>query len=684
MTEPISEIVNTSPMTAESLILSTIIVLGCALLILLVGRKLRLPILIGYFLTGIIIGPSCLHFITEEEVKMLADMGVILMMFTIGLETPLKKLLEMKKIVLIGGTLQLVLTTAAVTGILMAVGMSFNVALFIGFLVAHSSTAIIMNLYQRSGEIDKPHGKIALGLLIFQDLNVIPMMLLVPFLSPSDNPDIVASIIKLLIGLGSLTGILIAAVYLVPKILRHIALTRNGELFIIGIVVISLGIAVLMNFTGVELSLGAFIAGVAISGTEYSHEVLGLVSPLRDILTSFFFISIGMMLNLKFVWENIGFILLLAVFLLLLKTGINFLSSRVIGVSKGVSLLAAVGLSQIGEFSFILGQTGLNSNILDTNTYQFFLAISILTMTVTPLLVTTMPKIIKRFNPDKVPQNDSHDPMTEEHEIIVGYGLTGQYVVKALEKMKIEYVVLETNAKTVSTEQKKGIPIIFGDATRDAVLSYAGIEKATDLVITIPQQDVIKAIVGTARRMNPNIIIITRTQFISDTAELYKLGADAVIVDERESAIQMFQRIIATRNMPAEDVEQLSKIMRRELYDRWIEQPYMFMKRTGKNTNFLESLLVRVRQTEIQLSKEMEQIQEIEVMPNSDVCNKRLNEIHFRRNYGVSILAIKHPGNEGEEVSPNETVQLKAGDIVVILCDYKKYEKILQLFTNKP
>ncbi|MCQ2377412.1 MAG: cation:proton antiporter, partial [Methanocorpusculum sp.] len=204
-------------MDEAELIFSVLVVLVCAIVVLLIGRKLRMPIMIGYFITGIIVGPYGFGLITLDQVNLLSELGVILLMFTIGLEISVKNLLAMKKIVLIGGTLQLVLTTAAVCGIMMACGFTFSVSLFIGFLVAHSSTAIIMNIYQRSGEVDKQHGKIALGLLIFQDLNVVPMMLAVPFLAGTGNEDIVGSIISLVVGLVILGIILVAAVYLVPK-----------------------------------------------------------------------------------------------------------------------------------------------------------------------------------------------------------------------------------------------------------------------------------------------------------------------------------------------------------------------------------------------------------------------------------------------------------------------------------
>ncbi|MDO5846927.1 MAG: cation:proton antiporter [Methanocorpusculum sp.] len=671
-------------MDEAELIWSVLVVLVCAIVVLLIGRKLRLPIIIGYFITGIIVGPYGFGLITLEQVNLLADLGVILLMFTIGLEISVKNLLAMKKIVLIGGTLQLVLTTAAVCIIMMAVGFTFNVSLFIGFLVAHSSTAIIMNIYQKSGEIDKQHGKIALGLLIFQDLNVVPMMLAVPFLAGTGNEDIVGSIISLVVGLVILAGILIAAIYLVPKILRHVALTRSGELFVIAIVVICFGIAWLMSMNGVSLALGAFLAGVAISGSDYNHEILGQIAPIRDILTSFFFVSIGMMLNLDFVWNHIPIILGLSAALLAFKTLINFISVKAIGVATGAALLSAVGLSQIGEFSFILGSTGVNSGILSPEIYQIFLAISIVTMAASPFLVALLPKIVNKYVKPKVTAPPDTEEVKKDHEIIVGYGLVGQYVARALERMKIDYVVLETNAETVSAEHAKGVPIFFGDASREAVLEYAGIHNATSIVISIPQMDAVKAIISVARRMNPQINIITRSRFISETSGLYKIGADSVIVDERESAVQMFKRILASKQMPVQDIEQFSKEIRSELYDKYVDLPVTASKNTVvSHPKILDSLFVRAKQADDALSSEMSHISQIRVENGCSVCGKCLSDIHLRRDFGVSVIAIKHAGEKDAEVSPAGTTSLTAGDTVVVIGDRKSITKMLPLFLEE-
>jgi CPA2 family monovalent cation:H+ antiporter-2 len=649
-----------------------------------------MPFIIGYFITGIIVGPACLGLVTEEQVSLLAELGVILLMFTIGLEMSLKSLLSMKKIVLIGGTLQLVITTAAVWAVMVAVGFDSNVALFIGFLVAHSSTAVIMNLYQNSGEIDTQHGKIALGLLIFQDVNVIPMMLMVPILAGNAEMNLVSELMNFGVGMIVLVIVLVAAIFLVPRFLTRVALTRSKELFIISIVAICFGIAWLMSLNGVSLALGAFLAGIAISESDYSHEVIGQILPFRDLLTSFFFVSIGMMLNLVYVWEHLVLIIAVAILLLFGKTIINFVSVKAIGIASGAALLSAIGLSQVGEFSFILGSTGLEAGILTQDVYQVFLAITIVTMAVTPFAVNAGPALAKKLIKPKVPggnifdnDNESCDVQPKEHVVIVGYGLAGQYVAKALKRVDIPYIILELNAETVNREKRRGERIVYGDATRDSILEYAGLMKARTIVISIPDMEAIKAIICTARRMNPRINIITRSRFISETEELYRLGADEVIVDEREAAIQIFRRILANEQVPQQDLDQYVKQVRNDLYDQYIDAKMALHAQETERSGWFDAIRLKAKSIDDKTAANRSSVEQIHVCKNCEVAGKRLSDIHLRANYGVSVIAVRR-GEEGGDavVAPDGNTVLEEGDTAVVIGERAAITEILPLFTE--
>ncbi len=740
--------------TDAELITAVFIILACALAIQLLGRRIKMPLIIGYFLTGIVVGPYGLGLIGESGVSLLAELGVILLMFTIGLEISLKNLLSMKKVVLIGGGLQLCLTTAAVWAIMVMLGFPSNTALFTGFLIAPSSTAIIMSLYQQSGDIENAHGKIALGMLIFQDICVIPMMLLVPIIAGNSSKNLAFELLNLGFGMLILAFVLVAAIIFVPRLLTKVASFRNHELFVITIVVICFGIAWLMSLNGVSLALGAFLAGVAISESEYSYEIIGQVMPIRDILTSFFFVSVGMMLNLGYLSSHVLIIGVIAVVLLFGKTIINFVSLKAIGVMSAVAFLSAVGISQIGEFSFILGLSGLQSGIVDNDLYQIFLTVSIITMAITPYLVNYAPAIVKKQMTGKasavadepidfgfetadtatdtepaettatagtvgtaevtgasasaaipaasaesagisseiagetpVKRSRSTKPhIYKKHVIVVGYGICGQFVVKALKKTGIKYVILELNPATVEAERKKGEEIIYGDASRDTILNHVKAEKAGAIVVTIPNGEVTKAIITTARRLNPSIYIIARVRFISDITELYRLGADEVIVDERESAIEIFKRTILKSNAFTQELEKeldaSVKQMRLNLYDRYLEKPIIESEKNAISGNYslFRPMMHMIHTADKNMPKSKNSIKKIVVGKNSYICGKRLSEVSIRGKYGVSVVAVRRAENTDAELTPDGDTFLYEGDTAIVVGEIGKIDEIRRLF----
>ena len=687
--------------TETELITAVFIILACALAVLFVGRRFRLPMIIAYFFTGIIVGPSLLGLVTEEQVGLLAELGVIFLMFTIGLEMSLKNLLAMWKKILVGGGLQLLITAAVVWLIMTYLGYSLSVAILAAFLVAPSSTAIIMNLYQQKGEINTPHGKISLGLLIFQDISVIPMMLIIPFLAGTSAGSILMQILNLVFGMILLAFILIAAIYLVPRFLVRVAAVRNNELFIITIVVICFGIAWLMSLNGVSLALGAFLAGIAISESEYSHEVVGQIMPIRDILTSFFFVSIGMMVSLSFLGSHLVMVVLLAAAVIAGKSLINFMSIKATGADSGAAFMSAVGISQIGEFSFIIGSTGLAAGIITNDFYQVFLAVSIVTMAVTPFLVDSAPGMARVFTRgNAVPAGNvtisfggAAGPAScaapvsieesEEHVIIVGYGVVGQYVAKAFRKIGMDYVILELNPETIRDQRKKGEKIVYGDARHESVLEFAGIDSARSIVLTIPDTQAVKAVITAIRRKNPKIGIVTRSRFISEIADLYHLGADEVIVDEREAAIQIFRRILANEQVPQQELDQYARQIRCELYDTYFEKPVLSHLKSEPKPGFFEIFGLKIREAEERMPKTRNSVEQIHVGKNSDACGKRLSDLQLRTSYGVSVIAVRRASAGDAEVNPDKNTVLYEGDTAVVIGERTSINMIIPMFTEK-
>ncbi len=388
------------------------IIFGLAIIVLQVCHKIKLPAIIGFLVTGALVGPYGLHLVKSvHEVELLAEIGVVLLLFTIGLEFSLKELFRLKRQVLIGGSLQVFLTISA-TAIIFAFGFNLpvNRSIFIGFLMALSSTAIVLRLYQERAELDSPHGENILAILIFQDVIVVLLMLLTPFLAGAGGEGFAMGK-SLLVLLGKAIFIfgvvLLAARYLVPQALFLAARTRSRELFLLSIVAICLFTAWITSLVGLSLGLGAFLAGLVISESEYGTAALGNMTPFRDIFMSFFFVSIGMLLDVRVILAHPGIIGLLTVGIVFMKFGLVLLIAILLGVSLRSALLTAFALAQVGEFSFVLSKFGLEHNFLVGQRYQFFLAVAVITMAITPFLISFSPRLAEIITAAAVPgQNE--------------------------------------------------------------------------------------------------------------------------------------------------------------------------------------------------------------------------------------------------------------------------------------
>jgi CPA2 family monovalent cation:H+ antiporter-2 len=370
-----------------------VIIFGLAIAVLFICHRFRVPAVVGFLLTGMFVGPYGFGLVKAvHEVEILAEIGIVLLLFTIGIEFSLKKLLQIRKSVLMGGSLQVSLTFLATFFIARWFGQAFGEAVFIGFLVALSSTAIVLKLIQERAEVDSPHGRTTLGILIFQDIIIVPMILATPLLAGATG-NLGESILVLLAkGIGIILLVMVSTKWIVPKALYQIARTRNQEIFLLIVVVICLGVAWLTSKAGLSLALGAFLAGLIISESEYSHQALGNILPFRDVFTSFFFVSIGMLLDVGFLFQQPGTIVLITLGVLVLKSIIACFASVLSGFHFRTSILVGLALSQVGEFSFILSRAGVEHGLLAGNIYQMFLAFSVLSMAATPFIITLAPR----------------------------------------------------------------------------------------------------------------------------------------------------------------------------------------------------------------------------------------------------------------------------------------------------
>jgi monovalent cation:H+ antiporter-2, CPA2 family len=612
-----------------------VVILGLSVLVILFFQKLKIPAILGYFFTGAIAGPYGLSLIkASEEVNILAEIGIILLLFIIGLEFSLKKLSSIKKTVLIGGTTQVFLTIIIFSSIALFFDFPYEKAVFMGFLFSMSSTAIVLKILQTKGEVVSPHGKIALGILIFQDIIVVPMMLITPILS-GESDDISKSVILLLVkGLITVVVMLITAKYIVPNLLYQVAKTKSSELFILSVVVICFAIAWLTSMLGLSLALGAFMAGLIISESEYRAQATGNILPFREVFISFFFVSVGMLLDLSFLMGNILPVLFFTLLTILLKGLIAGLAARLMNFPLRTVLLVGMSLFQVGEFSFILSQEGLKHGILDEMHYQYFLSVSIISMALTPLFINFSHQIslfiLNLLSPQKTHEDSgsSTSSLTEgykDHIVIIGYGLNGKNVARAAKESGIPYVIAELNTDTVRTEKSRGEHIIFGDAIHPHILLKLYIHTARVVVIAISDPEATRIIIGNIRQINKRVHIIVRTRFIQEIEENLKAGADEVIPEEFETSIEIFTRVLTKYLIPQDKIEEFTNSIRTDNYGMLRPSPNI-----KSRLKFPEIDPANVEFSSLTIQCE-----------DNDVVGKKIKDSSIRRVYGITVVAIK-------------------------------------------
>lgn len=633
------------------------ILFGLAVATVILFRKLMFPSIIGFLAAGILAGPHTLALVKHiHQVEQMAEIGVVLLLFTIGIELSLKELVRIKHLVLLGGGLQVGITIAATALIGVWFGFSPQQSVFFGFLVALSSTAILIKLLMDAGEIDTPHGKMAMGILIFQDLCVVPLMLFVPFLAGRGNG--LAGILT--VSAKALAVVLVAhfgARFAVPRIFEQVVKARSRELFILTIIFIGLGTAWLTAQVGLSLALGAFIAGLAISESEYSHQALGDIIPFRDALMSLFFISVGMLLDPSILLKHPFLISSLVLTIILIKALITAGAAMALGLSMRIALITGLCLAQIGEFSFVLCQSGLKYGILSPELYQIFLASSIATMGLTPLCLKLSAPLADRIVallPGSVTRGQGglerreHSMAVSDHVIIVGYGLNGRNLARVLNHFRIDHVVIETNPFTVKAEKKKGTRIIFGDGSGSEILEHANIDQARIIVIAISDAASSRRIADQARKMNPAIHIIVRTRYILEMEPLYKLGVNEVVPEEFETSIEILSRVLRNYLLSHDEIERCISEVRGDSYEM-----FRTLSRRHSHAVGISGFLTGAEITTFRIGTK------------SPLVGTSLRDGVLRDRSGATVLMIKR----GDEIAPNPDPvwELKDGDLVLLL-----------------
>lgn len=647
-----------------------VILFGLALLTVVVLRKFNFPSIIGFLITGVLAGPYALGFIRDtHQVEQMAEVGVVLLLFTIGIEFSLKELMRIRHMVLLGGGLQLFLTIAVVAGLGTFAGFSLYQAIFFGFLVALSSTAILMKLMMDAGEMDTPQGKAALGILIFQDLCIVPLMLFTPFLAGGGNGllDIaIVSVKAVAVMLGAHYG----ARFLVPWIFEQVVKTRSRELFLLTIIFIGMGTAWLTAQAGLSLALGAFIAGLAISESEYSHQALSDIMPFREAFMSLFFISVGMLLKPTILVQHPLFILTLVISIILIKAVLTATVGFALGLPMRIAVITGLSLAQIGEFSFVLSRSGLSHGLLTPETYQLFLAASIATMGLTPVcmkLSGPVANYLTRVLPhhwtrgrSNLAQNGNKVTM-KDHVIIVGFGVNGKNLSKVLNSLQIPRVVVETNPFTVRSQRYLGEKIIFGDASKKEILEHARIDEARIVVIAISDAAASRRIAALARQMNPSIHVIVRTRYLLEMEPLFKLGVNEVIPEEFETSVEILSRVLKRFLIPQDVVEECVADVRRDGYE--------MLRTVSKRHSHAVGIAGFLSGAEIGSFR---------VQKGAPMAGQVLRGGLLRSKSGATLVAIKR----GNEIAPNPDPvwEFQEDDIALLLGTPEQMRAAARLF----
>ncbi|MFH0792965.1 MAG: cation:proton antiporter [bacterium] len=648
-------------MPEGSLLQDLLILFGLSVMAAVAVHRLKLPAIFGFLLTGIICGPYGFGLIAaSHEVEAIAEVGVVLLLFTVGIEFSIQHLMRLRTFLLAGGGLQVTLTLLATTLVTRGLGLDWSEATFFGMLVSLSSTAIVMRLLSERGEVETPHGSASLGILIFQDLCIVPMMLVTPILGGAMGGDTGSLSLITLKSLLFIGLAVIAAHYVVPWLLHQVVRTRRREVFLLTIIFLCLGTAWATAQIGLSLALGAFVAGLIVSESEYSHQALSEVLPFREVFNSLFFVSIGMLFDTQTLMQSPGLVVGGIIGVIVVKSLLAGGVTWALGYPMRVALVTGIGLAQIGEFSFVLSRVGIEVELLDAKLNQIFLAVAVGTMALTPGLIAAGPKVAlwlekrlggkgEKARGTKLAAGALAEKKLNDHVIIIGYGLVGRNLARVLSNVEIPYVVIEMNPETLRSERKKGTPIHYGDASRPEVLRKARIDHARVVVIAISDAAATRLCTDNARRLNPAAHIIVRSRFVKEIEALVAIGASDVVPEEFETSVEIFARVLRTYLAPRDVIERCIESVRQDGYEMFRSLDERHFKTKGLD-RFLSGM----------------SLEDFRVEEGSRLEGKSLAESRLRKTTGVTVLAIQHPEG-GMAVNPDSSEVMRRDDRVVVI-----------------
>jgi CPA2 family monovalent cation:H+ antiporter-2 len=642
----------------ELLVLLAVATAGVAIF-----ERLRLPAIAGFLVMGALVGPGGLGLISQpDRVRALAELGVVFLLFEIGLELPLERLRQLWRLALFGGGLQVVATLACVAAIGTAMGLDLPAALVMGGLVAMSSTALVMRILSERGEIDAPQGQLTVGILLFQDLCVVPFLLGVSILAARSTGDAADVAFGLVRSLVELAAFFLVARFAFPYLLDRAARVRSREIFTMVALLAVVGSAVFAEQIGLTLAVGAFAGGLVLSASPYAHQLFAEVVPLRGLLLGVFFTAVGMLFDPAVALENLAGVAAYFVCVVVLKAG--FIAAIVaIALRQGVRLgvLTGLALAQTGEFSFVLAAAASDADLLDAGLRQVFVAGSIATLVATPFLVGVAPRVAQFLDrrAERAPRRAAEDGVEafRNHVILVGFGLAGQNLARVLKARGIAYVALDSNAGSVADSRNRGEPVLYGDATRHSILQRLGIADARLIAVAISDPIGTREVVTLARSLAPEIPIYARTRYVLEVDELERAGATMVVAEEFESTLALTGSTLRHFGVSEESIARFTTELRDEGYE-FMRAPETILD------PWLTDLLDEVATHWVDV-------------PPSFEGSRSLSELGVRANTGANVVAIERAGSMTP--SPDPSFEVQRGDRLLALGSPEAIERLREL-----
>lgn len=609
----------------------------------LAARGLRQPFILGYIVAGVLIGPNTglVTISNVHDIEMLAEIGVALLLFALGLEFSLRELKPVRYIALIGTPIQLILITLFGLWIGMMLGYPWEQAVWIGALLSVSSTMVVLKTLMNQGYLGTLSSRVMIGILLVQDLAIVPMMIILPQLN-----TIQSGILELgkaiLFAAVFLTVMIVLGLKLIPRIIQFVVRRNSRELFLLTITAIGLGVGYLTYLSGLSFALGAFVAGIVISESDYSHQALSDIIPLRDIFGLLFFTSVGMLIEPAYIVSNYAIVGLFVLLTIGVKMIVFGGLSWTFGYRNVVPLAVGFGLAQVGEFSFVLARTGVQTGSIDQSIFSLILAVAVITMFVTPLMANVVDPLYRRFgdfmqakSPRQFSMETTH---LQNHIVIAGGGEIGQRIGEILQEFGLQFVIIELDSYREERLREAGLPVIYGDAAQPVVLEAAGIHRASLVAITTPNAAVCNAIVTHTRQINPEVDIVARAVNVSHLEKLYQLGVYEVVQSDFEVSLELTRQALLHLDVPESKVQQFISVIHQNYYKPLYESS-------------------ELHQTVSQLEAETGSLglYWLHIPKDSPLSGRNISEEQIRTKTGASIIAIIRE----EELIPNPAPEMR-------------------------